>query len=117
MDVVHLLGVGSGRLIFSTWRNPHLGKVFAGGLRAVDARMAATRAAGAYPTTVAVSPQGRGLLVGDLVLWRPRGERYGVFAVRQQDGQQPDNPTLLHRIPSGNLVFANGCCSSPTRAS
>jgi outer membrane protein assembly factor BamB len=57
-------------------------------------------------------PLGRGLLLGDVVLWptAPTGQRpYGVYAVRQKDGRQPDDPSLLHGLPSGNLVYADGC--------
>jgi hypothetical protein len=46
--------------------------------------------------------------VGDLVLWPTYRLPFGVLAVRQEDGRQPDNPTLLHRVPSGHLVYANG---------
>jgi outer membrane protein assembly factor BamB len=110
MDVVHLLGVGSGRLIFTTWRNPQLGKVFVGGLRAVDALTGGDERGWSLPDDGGgLAPMGRGLLAGDLVLWPTARKPYGVFAVRQEDGRQPDNPALLHRIPAGNLVFANGC--------
>ena len=51
---------------------------------------------------------GRGILAGNLVLWPTARRPYGVFAIRQEDGRQPDNPALLHRLPAGNLVWANG---------
>jgi outer membrane protein assembly factor BamB len=123
LDAVHLLGVGQGRLIFTTWRNPQQGALYAGGLRAVGADDGSDDDGWMLPDDGGgLVPFGRGLLVGDLVLWptvrRPFGEDakrptagrpFGVFAIRQFDGKQPDNPTLLHRIPSGNLVWANGC--------
>jgi outer membrane protein assembly factor BamB len=120
LDAVHLLGVGQGRLIFTTWRNPRQGKLFAGGLRAVMAEDGSDTGGWSLPDDGGgLVPFGRGLLIGDLVLWptpvplvvaKSGGAKtFGVFAVRQKDGQQPDNPTLLHRIPSGNLVYANGC--------
>jgi outer membrane protein assembly factor BamB len=121
LDVVHLLGVGQGRLIFSTWRNPRMGKLYAGGLRAVMADDGSDTGGWLLPDDGGgLAPFGRGLLIGDLVLWPTpvplptlkegrMAKPFGVFAVRQQDGQQADNPTLLHRVPSGNLIYANGC--------
>ncbi|MFQ3652107.1 MAG: PQQ-binding-like beta-propeller repeat protein, partial [Gemmataceae bacterium] len=109
LDVVHLLGVGRGRLIFSTWRNLSHGRVEAGGLRAVDAYSGSDASGWMLPDDGAgLIPFGRGLLVGDLVLWPTFRQPFGVVAVRQEDGRQPDNPTLLHRIRSGNLLYANG---------
>ncbi|HZY89419.1 MAG TPA: PQQ-binding-like beta-propeller repeat protein, partial [Gemmataceae bacterium] len=37
--------------------------------------------------------------------------------MRQKDGRQPDgsDPSLLHRIPSGNLVYADGCLAVTDR--
>ena len=80
---------------------------------------AATDAAGACPTTAAASPRWAGAnSSATSSCGRRRGKPYGVFAVRQEDGRQPDNPALLHRIPSGNLVYRRtAACSSPTSAS
>jgi len=109
LDVVQLLGVGRGKLIFSTWRNLSQGRVEAGGLRAVDAYNGSDAGGWMLPDDGAgLVPFGRGLLVGDLVLWPTYRLPFGVLAVRQEDGRQPDNPTLLHRIRSGHLVCANG---------
>lgn len=109
LDVVHLAGVAAGRLIFTTWRPPYQGQLFAGGLRAVDAADGGDSGGWALPDDGGgLLPFGRPLLVGDLVLWPTARQPYGVFAVRQTDGLQPDNPSLLHRIPSGNLLHANG---------
>jgi outer membrane protein assembly factor BamB len=102
LDVVDLLGVGQGRLIFST----------RSGLRAVGAANGSDRDGWVLPDSGgALPPMGRGLLIGDLVLFSTDRVPWGVFAVRQRDGRQPDanDPALLHRIPSGNLVYADGC--------
>src|SRR5262249_47703582 len=108
LDVVHLLGVGQGRLIFTTRRNPGPGRLHTGGLRAVGAGDGTDARGWMLPDDGGgLTPRGRGLLIGDLVLWPTARKPYGVFAVRQRDGRQADNPTLLHRIPSGNLLFAN----------
>ncbi len=110
LDVVHLVGVGKGRLIFTTWRNPRQGLLHPGGLRAVMAHDGADKGGWSLPDDGGgLLPLGRPILVGDLVLWPTARPRVGVFAVRQEDGLQADNPTLLHGIPSGNLVYANGC--------
>jgi outer membrane protein assembly factor BamB len=110
VHVVHLLGVGQGRLIFQTMT----------GLRAVGAADGTDAAGwlrpGIDPLSVPGCPSmGRGLLLGDLVLWPcavPRtGGRPGfvVQAVRQADGSPAGDPTLLHRLPVGNLAYAHGC--------
>ncbi|HZY89175.1 MAG TPA: PQQ-binding-like beta-propeller repeat protein, partial [Gemmataceae bacterium] len=107
--VVHLLGVGQGRLIFTT----------PDGLCGVDA--ATGNKVWSQPDSNGrLSPLGRGILLGDLVLWPTppgSGRPYGVYAVRQKDGRQPDgsDPSLLHRIPSGNLVYADGCLAVTDR--
>ncbi|MGL4551690.1 MAG: PQQ-binding-like beta-propeller repeat protein, partial [Gemmataceae bacterium] len=115
LDVVHLLGVGGGRLIFTTWRNPAEGRTDAGGLRAIDARTGRDDAGWTLPDDGGgLIPFGRGQLAGGLVLWPTfrapvgRARPSGVVAVRQEDGRQPDNPALLHRLPAGNLVYAGG---------
>jgi outer membrane protein assembly factor BamB/tetratricopeptide (TPR) repeat protein len=105
MKVVHLLGVGQGRLIFTT----------TGGLRAVGADDGEDDPDWVVPPSGGdLAPAGRGLLIGDLVLWPT--VRHGdlslqtqVVAIRQRDGWQADYPALLHRLPGGNLAYANGC--------
>jgi hypothetical protein len=48
---------------------------------------------------------GRGLLAGDLVAWPTL---HHVSFLRQENGEQADDPTLMHRIPPGNLAFGCG---------
>jgi outer membrane protein assembly factor BamB/tetratricopeptide (TPR) repeat protein len=110
LDAVHLLGVGQGQLIFTTRRNPGPGRLHAGGLRAVRMTDGSDETGWVLPDDGGgLTPMGRGLLLGDLVLWPTARTPFGVFAVRQRDGQQVDDPTLLHRIPAGNLAAARGC--------
>jgi outer membrane protein assembly factor BamB len=101
--VVHLLGVGQGRLIFTTPT----------GLRAVAAADGSDKEGWQQPAVgEAVRPMGRGLLIGDLVLWPTE---QGVYAVRQEDGQVAGDRTLLHRLPVGNLACAHGCLAVADR--
>jgi outer membrane protein assembly factor BamB len=109
-DVVHLLGVGRGRLIYTT----------PDGLWAVGAADGA-KVWSLPDTNGRLAPLGRGLLLGDLVLWptppTPR-HRYGVvYAVRQEDGRQPDgfDPSLLYQVPAGNMVYSAGCLAVTDR--
>jgi outer membrane protein assembly factor BamB/tetratricopeptide (TPR) repeat protein len=105
LSLVHLLGVGQGRLIFTTPK----------GLRAVRADDGDD--AWFFPQAGELMPAGRGLLLGDLILFPTTQVRDAlssspsavVYAVRQSDGRAADDPARLHRLPSGNLVYANGC--------
>jgi outer membrane protein assembly factor BamB len=126
LDVVHVLGVSARRpfapakLIFMTPT----------GLRAVDADGGGDEGGWAHEARtdygrdgshVGWSPAGRGFLAGDYVFWPavspgggfwPAAETGGgaaVYAVRQDDGEPDDNPTLLRRLPVGNLVHRDGC--------
>ena len=112
LRVVHLLGVGQGRLIFTTPT----------GLRAVRADNG--NPAWAVPETGGgLTPAGRGLLIGDLVLFpttqvRNPGSPWMegvVYALRQSDGRPADDPVKLHRLPAGNLAYANGCLAVADR--
>jgi hypothetical protein len=102
--------VGEGRLIFATRE----------GLRAVGADDGSDASGWSQPDAGGdLLPMGRGLLVGDVVLWptaRVRGDglppRRIVYAVRQRDGRPADDPALLHHLPAGNLLYANGCLVS-----
>jgi outer membrane protein assembly factor BamB/tetratricopeptide (TPR) repeat protein len=104
LHVVHLLGVGQGRLIFTT----------TGGLRAVGATDGGDNGGWMQPDTGRLAPMGRGILLGDLVLWptvrsRPAGTPgFVVYAVRQDNGRPAADPTFLHRLPAGNLAYAHG---------
>ncbi len=112
LRVVHLLGVGQGRLIFTT---PN-------GLRAVRANNG--NSIWSVPETGgSLAPAGRGLLIGDLVLFPTTQVRNPgspwiegvVYALRQSDGRPADDPVRLHRLPAGNLAYANGCLAVADR--
>lgn len=105
-QVVHLLGVGQGRLILTTPK----------GLQAVQADNG--NPVWAVPDTGGgLTPSGRGLLIGDLVLFpttQPRdlgspSLESVVYVLRQSDGRPADDPANLHRLPAGNLAYGNGC--------
>ena len=110
LRAVHLLGVGQGRLIFTT----------PGGIRGVRADTGAPSwtvpEIGGVSLLDGLTPSGRGLLIGDLVLFptvRPRHDsgpnlETMVYVLRQRDGRPADSPAALHRLPSGNLAYANG---------
>ena len=109
IHVVHLLGVAQGRLIFTTSR----------GLRAVRADDG--NPVWSVPDTGTLTPAGRGLLIGDLVLFPttqqrdPTSTETMVYALRQSDGRPADDPARLHRLPAGNLAYANGCLAVADR--
>jgi outer membrane protein assembly factor BamB/tetratricopeptide (TPR) repeat protein len=111
LHIVHLLGVGQGRLIFTT----------TSGLRAVSAADGGDGGGWMLPDTGRLPPMGRGILLGDLVLWptvrwRPGGTPgFVVYAVRQADGRPAADPTFLHRLPAGNLAYAHGCLAVADR--
>ena len=126
LAVVHLLGVGKGRLIFTTApgdRGEHIEGERPYGLRAVDANDGSDERGWLFPESGGLVSVGRGILVGDLVLWptsAPKavndGKGMRVLAVRQIDGRQPPEcPTLLRNIPVGNLVWAEGCLAIADR--
>jgi tetratricopeptide (TPR) repeat protein len=97
VEVVHLLGVGHGRVIFTTPK----------GIRAVGATDGSDRSGWMQPQAGdGMRPIGRGLLIGDLVLWP---NEQGVIALGQEDGEVAGDRTLLHRLPAGNLAYAHGC--------
>jgi hypothetical protein len=94
--VLHLLGVGRGRLFFTT----------ATGLCAVAANDGSASGGWTLPNVgTRLATGGRGQLVGDRILW-PTSQ--GLLAIRQEDGRQEDDPTLLRNVPVGNLVYQNG---------
>ena len=94
MAVMHLLGTASGRLIFAT----------ATGLQAVAEKDGSD--IWIAPDAGELPPMGRGLLLGDLVLWPTTR---GVLLVRQDTGRLAEDPAFLQAVPKGNLAFGNGC--------
>ncbi|MGH7172137.1 MAG: PQQ-binding-like beta-propeller repeat protein, partial [Gemmataceae bacterium] len=109
VNVVHLLGVGQGLLIYTTSK----------GLRAVRAEDGSP--VWSVPDSGTLTPAGRGLLIGDLVLFPttqqrdPTSTETVVYALRQIDGRAADDPARLHRLPAGNLAYANGCLAVADR--
>jgi outer membrane protein assembly factor BamB len=98
VEVVHLLGVGHGRLIFTTPQ----------GIRAVSAATGSDGDGWAEPDVGDLPPFGRGFLAGGLVFWPTRSK---LYVLDQADGQQPDDvhPGPWQEIPLGNLAYGDGC--------
>jgi outer membrane protein assembly factor BamB len=98
VEVVHLLGVARGRLIFTTPQ----------GIRALGAATGDDRDGWIQPDVGELPPFGRGFLAGDLVFWPTRNK---LYVLDQADGQQPDDlhPGPWQDIPPGNLVYGDGC--------
>jgi outer membrane protein assembly factor BamB len=98
IEVVQLLGVGRGRLVFTTPQ----------GIRAVSAATGDDRDGWAQPDVGELPPFGRGFLAGDLVFWPTR---HKLYVLDQADGRQPDDlyPGPWQDIPPGNLVYGDGC--------
>jgi outer membrane protein assembly factor BamB len=123
VEVVHLLGVGNGRLIFTVRR-------YNRALQTIDRAMETPAAPGQIravnvadgmggweaPNGGGLVPFGRGLLAGDVVLWPTYNPRDGGHPERwevhnQSDGEHPFDliPNGMDRIPCGNLALGEGC--------
>jgi outer membrane protein assembly factor BamB len=103
VEATHLLGVGQGRLIFTTIH----------GLRAVGAADGSDSTGWQLPDGGGErAPAGRGLLIGDMVLWPTAN---GIVVCSQRDGTLDYRPTLGSQVPSGNLAYGNGCLAVADR--
>jgi outer membrane protein assembly factor BamB/tetratricopeptide (TPR) repeat protein len=103
LEPTHLLGVGQGKFIFTTLH----------GLRAVDAADGGDKGGWQLPDGGGErAPAGRGLLIGNKVLWPTAN---GVVVCNQADGALDYRPMLGMQVPSGNLVYANGCLAVADR--
>jgi outer membrane protein assembly factor BamB len=103
IEVVHLLGVGHGRLIFTTPK----------GIRAVRAADGDDTGGWVMPEPIGsdgLPSYGRGFLAGEYVFWPTTS---GVKVLSQEDGQVPieliPGPLEVRgRLEPGNLAYAGG---------
>jgi outer membrane protein assembly factor BamB len=107
IEVVHLLGVGSGRLIFTTPK----------GIRAVGAEDGDDNTAWQMPDPIGsegLPSYGRGFLAGQYVFWPTAS---GIKVLNQDDGQVPFDPVkplipgpleVSGRLNPGNLAYVGG---------
>jgi outer membrane protein assembly factor BamB len=111
VEVVHLLGVADGRLIYTTGSRPR-------GIRAMEAATGAIVGRWLDPlfSDRDLAPFGRGFLAGAIVFWPtfPRSLRL----LNQHDGEaDPDGYYFENRFEtkgSGNLAFGEGCLAIAT---
>ncbi|MFL5244275.1 MAG: PQQ-binding-like beta-propeller repeat protein [Gemmataceae bacterium] len=97
LEVVHLLGAGEGRLIFTTKH----------GIRWLEAPTGLDVQSHPDGGTGPLPSEGRGLLAGDLVFWPTK---QGLHVLTQRDGNFPSDQNvynLLHNKPMGNLALSS----------
>jgi outer membrane protein assembly factor BamB len=100
LQVIHLLGVAKGRLIFTaTTPRPCI--------RAVDAAIGRDLRSWMQPADGSeLKTFGRGVLAGDWVFWPIRSDRLeGLFVLDQETGE----PVMFHEKINGNLAIGDGC--------
>jgi hypothetical protein len=80
------------------------------GLRAVDLGSGGDSGGWQEPRAGRLGGFGRGLLAGDQVFWPTQDRRLPVRALRLADGASAlGDPSRLHRLVPGNMVFGHGC--------
>jgi outer membrane protein assembly factor BamB len=97
VEVVHLLGTGQGRLIFTTKQ----------GIRWLEAATGLDVQSHPEGGTEVLPSQGRGLLAGDLVFWPTK---QGLYVLTQREGDIPSERNvynLLHNKSMGNLALSS----------
>jgi outer membrane protein assembly factor BamB len=104
IEVVHLLGCGQDRLVFTTPQ----------GIRAVGARTGADADGWVQPAEGRLPGYGRGLLAGGWVFWPTQDPRLPMRALNVEDGtpQRGEDvlePTRLRHLAAGNLAYGDGC--------
>jgi outer membrane protein assembly factor BamB len=104
IEVVHLLGVARGRLIFTTPQ----------GIRAVDALSGDDAGGWLQPEEGKLPGLGRGCLAGEWIFWPTQDPKLPLRALhildgRQEKGEQTFYPVDLRQIQPGNMVLGNGC--------
>jgi outer membrane protein assembly factor BamB len=102
LEVVNLLGIAKGRLIFTTGSFPR-------GIRALDAVRGTDQRGWLQPEDGQdeLPTVGRGLFAGNVVLWPTRKR---LWVLNQEDGSvaQPESVALA-AVPPGNLAVGSGC--------
>jgi outer membrane protein assembly factor BamB/tetratricopeptide (TPR) repeat protein len=104
LEVVHLLGIANGRLIFTTTAGRPGTR---SAIRAVEAATGADVRDWLQPADGDLPSFGCGFVAGDQVVWPTRD---GVRILSLDDGQQraDRDPVELRHLVSGNMVYGNG---------
>jgi outer membrane protein assembly factor BamB len=104
IEVVHLLGIAHGRVVFSTPQ----------GIRAVQSATGSDEGGWCQPGAGALAGFGRGLLTGAWVLWPTQDMKMPMRAFSIQGGSQAsaagayDPGQMVHLVP-GHMVYGQGC--------
>ncbi len=96
LEVVHMLGIIGGKLIVTASGIYH-------GIGAIDVRSGTIDTQ--WGKLDAAAPFGRGLILGDCVLFPTR---LNGLLVLDRAGQPVYQPTLFHNLPGGNLAYDDG---------
>jgi outer membrane protein assembly factor BamB len=109
IEVVHLLGVAKGRLIFTTAQSNRHAAV----IRALDAATGADLRRWIQPEDgTSLLSYGKGFLAGDHVFW-PTFNRQThepvLYVLNQDGGQIAVEPTQFWQVHCGNMAFGKGC--------
>lgn len=113
LSIVDLVGVAEGRVVFTVPR----------GIRALDADSGLDDGGWVQPSEGRLPPLGRPLLAGRWVLWPTADPEYPFRGLTIAQGLQerfPSDgkadgepmffePTMLRRLPAGNVVYGEGC--------
>jgi len=109
LNVSHLLGVCKP----AKPSVPLLVITTAEGLLALDARTGEEDNGWRLPEAGgSLPPAGRGLLLGDLVIWPTLK---GIYAISQSDGKPVSIPPLHDHVMPGNLAWSNGQLAVATK--
>jgi outer membrane protein assembly factor BamB len=116
VEVVHLLGVAKGRLIFTTEGRRTGEANLRSGIQGLDAGTGKESRKWIQPEDGERSSFGRGFLAGDFVFWptqpSPHQPRLPSLRVLNQDDGQPPleiDAEQYWQIQPGNMAYGNGC--------
>jgi outer membrane protein assembly factor BamB len=108
IEVVHLLGIAKGKLIFTTSKTDK----WPASIRAVDSETGADiRQWIQTGDSGGIVSYGRGFLAGDQVFWPTQNPHTGervLYVLNQEDGQLTVDPSRFWQVRCGNMALGGG---------